>query len=171
MKKLVMTVEMKEVNAASSQEVTEVAEAYARIIDMMFCMRLQMYAPPMSFDEYIDELEEIGSYTEDGDYSTAIAMMYHLAKKLSTDVCTVMKAHITSDDVAIALLQYFHEEIERTYVEDRFYGNQEDEEEECADISEPNELTKMLDKAYFMLKGLLNREVKTDEENKSNCRV
>lgn len=170
MKKLVMTVEMKEVNAATPQEVTEVAEAYARIIDMMFCMRLQMYAPPMSFDEYIDELEEIGKFTEIGDYSTAITMMYHLAKKLSTDVCTVMKVHITSDDVAIALLQHFHEEIERTYVEDRFYENQE-EDEECADISEPNELTKMLDKAYFMLKGLLNREVKADEENECNSHM
>lgn len=171
MKKLAVKIEFKEVNAVDPQEVTEVAEAYARLIDMMFCMRLKMYAPPMSFDEYIDELEEIGSYTEDGDYSTAITKMYHLAGKLSSDVCTVMDAHIISDDdVAIAFLQHFHEEIERTYVEDRFYGTQEDGEE-CEDFSEPNELTKMLDKAYFLLRNLLNREVNTDEENKCNCNM
>lgn len=171
MKKLVMKVEMKEVNAVDPQEVTEVAEAYARIIDMMFCMRLQMYAPPMSFDEYIDDLEEIGSYTEDDDYSTAITKMYHLAEKLSSDVSTVIEAHITSDDdVAIAFLQHFHEKIERTYVEDRFYRNQEDDEG-CEDFSEPNELTKILDKAYFLLRNLLNREVSTDEENKCNCNM
>lgn len=62
MKKLAVKIEFKEVNAATPQEVKAVAEAYVRIIGMMFCMRLKMYAPPMSFDEYIDELKEIGMY-------------------------------------------------------------------------------------------------------------
>lgn len=97
--------------------------------------------------------EEVKSRNWYGNYSTAMTMMYHLAEKLSSDVCTVMEAHITSDDdVATAFLQYFHDEIERCYVEDRFYGNQENDEE-CEDLSEPNELTKMLDKAYFLLRN------------------
>lgn len=40
MKKLAIKIEFKEVNAVDPQEVAEVAEAYARLIDMMFCMRL-----------------------------------------------------------------------------------------------------------------------------------
>ena len=41
MKKLAVKIEFKEVNAVDPREVAEVAEAYARLIDMMFCMRLQ----------------------------------------------------------------------------------------------------------------------------------
>lgn len=41
MKKLAVKIEFKEVNAVDPQEVAEVAEAYARLIDMMFCMRLK----------------------------------------------------------------------------------------------------------------------------------
>lgn len=168
MKKLVMKVEMKEVHAADPQEVAETAGAYARIADKMFCMGLQMHAPSMSFDEYIDLLEEIGSYTEDGDYSTAITMMCRLAENLSPDVCAVMEAHITpDDDAAAAFLQHFHEEIERAYLGDGFHGNQKDDE--CEEGSRaPNELAKMLDKAYSILRNLLNREAGTDEENKCN---
>lgn len=61
-------------------------------------------------------------------------------------------------------------EIERSYVQDRLYANQNDDYE-CEDISEPSELEDMLDEAYFLLKNLLNREVNKDEENECNCNM
>lgn len=163
MKKLVMTVEMKEADVMDSQEAVKIAEAYARTVDMMFCMRLQMYAAPMSFDEYVDRIEEIGRYTETGNFVLAINGMCRLAEKLDEDVRTVMKAYIIpNDNMTVAFLRYFHEELEKIYVEARFYEGQQ-ETEPCEDFSELNGLTEILDKAYFLLSSLLNREVKTDE--------
>ena len=46
--------------------------------------------------------------------------------------------------------------------------NYDEPDEDTAEFSETNEMTKMLDKAYFMLKNLLNREVKDDGKGKGN---
>ena len=60
MKELVMTIEMKEVDVMNPQMAGDVGYAFANMADMLMNVRMQMYAPPMTFDEYVDEQHSLG---------------------------------------------------------------------------------------------------------------
>lgn len=176
MKKLVMTVEMKEVNVMDPWVAENTGVAFARIADVLMHVRTKMYDPPMSFDEYVDELQRISDLVAIGNYGDAMESMYNLAEKMDRNLSTILEAYIMQDEVVmVPFLDYFFNQITLNYQQNRIYEEHSEDADcecncDCCDCScKGNELTEMLDKAYFMLKGLLNREVKTDEENKSNC--
>ena len=130
----------------------------------------------MTFDEYVDELQRISDLIVIEGYVSAMESMYNLAEKMDRNLSTILEAYIMQDEVVmVPFLDYFFNQITLNYQQNRIYEEHSEDADcecncDCCDCScKGNELTEMLDKAYFMLKGLLNREVKTDEENKSNC--
>lgn len=184
MKKLVMTVEMKEVDVMDPQIAEGVAEAFACVADVLMQVRTRTYDSPMTFDEYVDELQRVSDMIVIEDYGKAMESMYNLAEKLDRSLSTILEAYIMHDEaVMMPFLYYFFNNITLSYQTNRLFGKSDDALDckcncngdcngGCEGCScKENELTEMLDKAYFMLKGLLNHEVKTDEENKCNCRM
>lgn len=178
MKKLVMTVEMKEVDVMDPSVAENTGESFARIADVLMHVRTKMYDPPMTFDEYVDELQRISDLIVIEGYVSAMESMYNLAEIMDPNLSTILDAYIMHDEaVIVPFLDYFFNQITLSYQTNRIFETHDEEDErecacDCCDCGcRGNELTAMLDKAYFMLKGLLNREVKTDEENKSNCHM
>ena len=178
MKKLVMTVEMKEVDVMDPLVAETTGEAFARIADVLMHVRTKMYDSPMTFDEYVDELQSISDLIVNEGYVPAMESMYNLAEKMDQNLSTILEAYIMHDEVVMApFLDYFFNQITLSYQTNRLFEKHDEEDEvecncDCCDCDcRGNELTAMLDKAYFMLKGLLNREVKTDEKNECNCRM
>ena len=178
MKKLVMTVEMKEVNVMDPSVAENTGEAFARIADVLMHVRTKMYDPPMTFDEYVDELQRISDLIVIEGYVSAMESMYNLAEKMDRNLSTILETYIMHDEIVmVPFLDYFFNQITLNYQANRIFEDHNEAADcecncDCCDCScKGNELTAMLDKAYFMLKGLLNREVKTDEENKSNCHM
>ena len=93
MKKLVMTVEMKEVNVMDPWVAENTGVAFARIADVLMHVRSKMYDPPMSFDEYVDELQRISDLVAIGNYGDAMESMYNLAEKMDRNLSTIWVEH------------------------------------------------------------------------------
>ena len=103
----------------------------------------------LEFDAYVDALDEISSYTDEGDYETAVELIYLLALLLD-------------EDAAKIFLDYFNEYIADGYVVDRLLqesGADEDTGERQEDIADS------LDDEYCCLRSVMDsREGSHGEE-------
>ena len=64
----------------------------------------------LEFDAYVDALDEISSYTGEGDYETAVELIYLLALLLDEDAKEMLEGVIYPDeDAAKIFLDYFNE--------------------------------------------------------------
>ena len=71
----------------------------------------------LEFDAYVDALDEISSYTDEGDYETAVELIYLLAMLLDENVKEVLEGVIYPDEEAAKIfLDYFNEYIADEYV-------------------------------------------------------
>ena len=133
MKKLVMTVEMKEVNFMDPWVAENTGVAFARIADVLMHVRTKMYDPPMSFDEYVDELQRISDLVAIGNYGDAMESMYNLAEKMDRNLSTILEAYIMQDEVVmVPFLDYFFNQITLNYQQNRIYEeHSEDADCEC----------------------------------------
>jgi len=172
MKKLVMTVELKEVECVEGQKPEPIGYVFARIADTVFYNAVRTAGAVMSLEDYIDRLCEMSDcIDEDDDYEEATRKLVKLAEDLDEDIFDVIKLYILPDDrITMDFTEYFYLEVVPFYTLEPLVitKNYDEPDEDTAEFSETNEMTKMLDKAYFMLKNLLNREVKDDEKGKGN---
>ena len=103
----------------------------------------------LEFDAYVDALDEISSYTDEGDYETAVELIYLLALLLD-------------EDAAKIFLDYFNEYIADGYVVDRLL-QESGADEEPGEIRE--DIADSLDDEYCCLRSVMDsREGSHGEE-------
>lgn len=74
----------------------------------------------LEFDAYVDALDEISAYTDEGDYETAVELIYLLAMLLDEDAKEMLEGVIYPDEEAAKIfLDYFNEYIADEYVVER----------------------------------------------------
>ena len=102
----------------------------------------------LEFDAYVDALDEISSYTDEGDYETAVELIYLLALLL--------------EDAAKIFLDYFNEYIADGYVVDRLL-QESGADEDTGKIRE--DIADTLDDEYCCLRSVMDsREGSHGEE-------
>ena len=103
----------------------------------------------LEFDAYVDALDEISSYTDEGDYETAVELIYLLALLLD-------------EDAAKIFLDYFNEYIADGYVVDRLL-QESGADEDTGEIRE--DIADSLDDEYCCLRSVMDsREGSHGEE-------
>lgn len=154
MKKVGFTIEFgkKDEEKDRGKNFAEGVKALARIADQRFSDATR--AIGLEFSAYTDAIVEISNHTDDGDYETAIELMYFLALILDRDIKDTIENIIYPDEVATEIfLDYFSEYITAGYVIEDIIGEEGSEEE--------NELQEdSIDDEYCCLKAMFD-----DEEN------
>ena len=136
-------------------------EALARMTEKRFSDAVNDAG--LEFDAYVDALDEISSYTDEGDYETAVELIYLLALLLDEDAKEMLEGVIYPDeDAAKIFLDYFNEYIADGYVVDRLLqesGADEEPGESREDIADS------LDDEYCCLRSVMDsREGSHGEE-------
>ena len=110
-----------------------------------------------------DALDEISSYTDEGDYETAVELTYLLALLLDEDAKEMLEGVIYPDeDAAKIFLDYFNEYIADGYVVDRLL-QESGADEEPGEIRE--DIADSLDDEYYCLRSVMDsREGSHGEE-------
>ena len=114
-------------------------------------------------DAYVDALDEISSYTDEGDYETAVELIYLLALLLDEDAKEMLEGVIYPDeDAAKIFLDYFNEYIADGYVVDRLL-QESGADEDTGKIRE--DIADSLDDEYCCLRSVMDsREGSHGEE-------
>lgn len=177
MRKVVMTIEVEDVVCKKAQNYpVELGCAFARMVDSAIYNAVRTSGSEITLDEYIDTLCKMSDCIDEQEYFDALEHLLSLAVRLDDDVYEVTAAFLAGNPTMTeALLYYFCNEVLDSYVSDEeelvsvedIFGTESGDEEP----PEENELTTLLDKAYYMLKGLLNREVRADEKDEGNCHM
>lgn len=117
----------------------------------------------LEFDAYVDALDEISSYTDEGDYETAVELIYLLALLLDEDAKEMLEGVIYPDeDAAKIFLDYFNEYIADGYVVDRLL--QEGRTDDDPGYVQES-VAHSLDDEYFCLRSVMDsREESHGEE-------
>ena len=122
-------------------------EALARMTEKRFSDAV--HDAGLEFDAYVDALDEISSYTDEGDYETAVELIYLLALLLD-------------EDAAKIFLDYFNEYIADGYVVDRLL-QESGADEQPGEIRE--DIADSLDDEYCCLRSVMeSREGSHGEE-------
>ena len=117
----------------------------------------------LEFDAYVDALDEISTYTDEGDYETAVELIYLLALLLDEDAKAMLEGVIYPDEEAAKIfLDYFNEYIADGYVVDRLL--QEGRTDDDPGYVQEN-VAHSLDDEYFCLRSVMDsREESHGEE-------
>ena len=117
----------------------------------------------LEFDAYVDVLYEISTHTDEGDYETAVELIYLLALLLDENAKEMLEGVVYPDkDAAKIFLDYFNEYIADEYVVDRLL-QESGEDEEAGEIREV--IADSLDDEYCCLRSVMDsREVSHGEE-------
>ena len=136
-------------------------EALARMTEKRFSDAV--HDTGLEFDAYVDALDEISSYTDEGDYETAVELIYLLALLLDEDAKEMLEGVIYPDeDAAKIFLDYFNEYIADGYVVDRIL-QESGADEESGEIRE--DIADSLDDEYCCLRSVMvSREDSHGEE-------
>ena len=136
-------------------------EALARMTEKRFSDAVNDAG--LEFDAYVDALDEISSYTDEGDYETAVELIYLLALLLDEDAKEMLEGVIYPDeDAAKIFLDYFNEYIADGYVVDRLL--QEGRTDDDPGYVQEN-VAHSLDDEYFCLRSVMDsREGSHGEE-------
>lgn len=136
-------------------------EALARMTEKRFSAAVNDAG--LEFDAYVDAIDEISSYTDEGDYETAVELIYLLALLLDEDAKEMLEGVIYSDeDAAKIFLDYFNEYIADGYVVDRLL--QESRTDDDPGYVQEN-VAHSLDDEYFCLRSVMDsREESHGEE-------
>ena len=136
-------------------------EALARMTEKRFSDAVNDAG--LEFDAYVDALDEISSYTDEGDYETAVELIYFLALLLDEDAKEMLEGVIYPDeDAAKIFLDYFNEYIADGYVVDRLL--QEGRTDDDPGYVQEN-VAHSLDDEYFCLRSVMDsREESHGEE-------
>lgn len=136
-------------------------EALARMTEKRFSDAVNDAG--LELDAYVDALDEISSYTDEGDYETAVELIYLLALLLDEDAKEMLEGVIYPDeDAAKIFLDYFNEYIADGYVVDRLL--QEGRTDDDPGYVQEN-VAHSLDDEYFCLRSVMDsREESHGEE-------
>ena len=136
-------------------------EALARMTEKRFSDAVNDAG--LEFDAYVDALDEISSYTDEGDYETAVELIYLLALLLDEDAKEMLEGVIYPDeDAAKIFLDYFNEYIADGYVVDRLL--QEGRTDDDPGYVQES-VAHSLDDEYFCLRSVMDsREESHGEE-------
>lgn len=117
----------------------------------------------LEFDAYVDAIDEISSYTDEGDYETAMELIYLLALLLDEDAKAMLEGVIYPDEEAVKIfLDHFNEYIADGYVVDRFL-QESGADEEPREVRE--DIADSLDDEYCCLRSVIDsREESHGEE-------
>lgn len=114
---------------------------------------------------YVDVLNRIGEYANNGQYNVAYDMLLQVASILEADAKTLIKSLPLLDDEAVPVfMEYYAEYIVDEYVIDILLEIPENEEEEWEEVP----LEDVLDEAYRTIKEIFCGEVKVDERSEDN---
>ena len=135
-------------------------EALARMTEKRFSDAVNDAG--LEFDAYVDALDEISSYTDEGDYETAVELIYLLALLLE-DAKAMLEGVIYPDEEAAKIfLDYFNEYIADGYVVDRLL--QEGRTDDDPGYVQES-VAHSLDDEYFCLRSVMDsREESHGEE-------
>ena len=136
-------------------------EALARMTEKRFSDAVNDAG--LEFDAYVDALDEISTHTDEGDYETAVELIYLLAMLLDEDAKEMLEGVIYPDeDAAKIFLDYFNEYIADGYVVDRLL--QEGRTDDDPGYVQEN-VAHSLDDEYFCLRSVMDsREESHGEE-------
>ena len=136
-------------------------EALARMTEKRFSDAVRDAG--LEFDAYVDALDEISTHTDEGDYETAVELIYLLALLLDENAKEMLEGVVYPDkDAAKIFLDYFNEYIADEYVVDRLL-QESGEDEEAGEIREV--IADSLDDEYCCLRSVMDsREVSHGEE-------
>ena len=136
-------------------------EALARMTEKRFSDAVNDAG--LEFDAYVDALDEVSSYTDEGDYETAVELIYLLALLLDEDAKEMLEGVIYPDeDAAKIFLDYFNEYIADGYVVDRLL--QEGRTDDDPGYVQES-VAHSLDDEYFCLRSVMDsREESHGEE-------
>ena len=136
-------------------------EALARMTEKRFSDAVNDAG--LEFDAYVDALDEISSYTDEGDYETAVELIYLLALLLDENAKEMLEGVIYPDeDAAKIFLDYFNEYIADGYVVDRLL-QESGADEDTGEIRE--DIADSLDDEYCCLRSVMDsREDSHGEE-------
>lgn len=136
-------------------------EALARMTEKRFSDAVNDAG--LELDAYVDALDEISSYTDEGDYETAVELIYLLALLLDEDAKEMLEGVIYPDEDAEKIfLDYFNEYIADGYVVDRLL--QEGRTDDDPGYVQEN-VAHSLDDEYFCLRSVMDsREESHGEE-------
>ncbi len=136
-------------------------EALARMTEKRFSDAV--HDAGLEFDAYVDALDEISTHTDEGDYETAVELIYLLAILLDEDVKKMLEGVIYPDEeTAKIFLDYFNEYIADGYVVDRLL-QESGTDEEPGEIRE--DFADSLDDEYCCLRSVMDsREGSHGEE-------
>ena len=127
-------------------------EALARMTEKRFSDAV--HDKGLEFDAYVDALDEISSYTDEGDYETAVELIYLLTLLLDEDAKEMLEGVIYPDEEAAKIfLDYFNEYIADGYVVDRLL-QESGAGEEPGDIRE--DIADSLDDEYCCLRSVMD---------------
>ena len=117
----------------------------------------------LEFDAYVDVLYEISTHTDEGDYETAVELIYLLAMLLDENVKEMLEGVIYPDEEAAKIfLDYFNEYIADEYVVERLL--KEDRADDDPGYEQEN-IVHSLDDEYFCLRSVMDsREESHGEE-------
>lgn len=117
----------------------------------------------LEFDAYVDVLYEISAHTDEGDYETAVELIYLLAMLLDENAKEMLEGVIYPDEEAAKIfLDYFNEYIADEYVVERLL-QESGADEEPGEIRE--DIADSLDDEYFCLRSVMDsREESHGEE-------
>ena len=136
-------------------------EALARMTEKRFSDAV--HDAGLEFDAYVDALDEISTHTDEGDYETAVELIYLLALLLDEDAKEMLEGVIYPDEEAAKIfLDYFNEYIADGYVVDRLL-QESGTDEEPGEIRE--DFVDSLDDEYCCLRSVMDsREESHGEE-------
>lgn len=136
-------------------------EALARMTEKRFSDAV--HDAGLEFDAYVDALDEISSYTDEGDYETAVELIYLLALLLDENAKEMLEGVIYPDeDAAKIFIDYFNEYIADEYVVERLLKEGRPDEE-LREIRE--DIADSLDDEYCCLRSVMDsREGSHGEE-------
>lgn len=117
----------------------------------------------LEFDAYVDVLYEISAHTDEGDYETAVELIYLLAMLLDENVKEMLEGVIYPDEEAAKIfLDYFNEYIADEYVVERLL--QEGRADDDPGYEQEN-IAHSLDDEYCCLRSVMDsREGSHGEE-------
>ena len=135
-------------------------EALARMTEKRFSAAVNDAG--LEFDAYVDALDEISSYTDEGDYETAEELIYLLALLLDEDAKEMLEGVIYPDeDAAKIFLDYFNEYIADGYLVDRLL-KESGADEELGEIRE--DIADSLDDEYCCLRSVMDSREESHAE-------
>lgn len=155
--------EEKTVNEKDMQSMIATAEALATLIDSKM---MEKACETGIEDEYLQVLERIWDYTEDGNYELAMEILYVMAMVLDEDSKVILKNLIYPHESAVYyFLDYFCEYlVDAHIIDDMIYKAElKKMREEFFEEEEEEETEEPLDIAYAELKNAISEGEDKDE--------